>query len=130
VPAAATLVQLREAFGHWGIPRCVRVDNGWPWGSTGELPTDLAMWLIGLGVEVICDHPHEKWALGRVGMIQPPRRSPMARTTSNDEFKIAAAKLVREQGYNMSGDKNVTTATPARPASRQPAQQETPHPIG
>jgi hypothetical protein len=66
MPAAATSAQLREAFGHWGIPRCVRVDNGWPWGSTGELPTDLALWLIGLGVEVIWNPPRCPQAHGVV----------------------------------------------------------------
>jgi hypothetical protein len=35
----------------------VRVDNGAPWGSKGDLPTDLALWLIGLGVEVIWNPP-------------------------------------------------------------------------
>jgi hypothetical protein len=35
----------------------VRVDNGAPWGSVGDLPTDLALWLIGLGVEVIWNPP-------------------------------------------------------------------------
>jgi hypothetical protein len=29
------------------------VDNGFPWGSAGDLPTELALWLIGLGVEMI-----------------------------------------------------------------------------
>jgi hypothetical protein len=31
----------------------VRVDNGVPWGSKGDWPTDLALWLIGLGVTMI-----------------------------------------------------------------------------
>jgi transposase InsO family protein len=35
----------------------VRVDNGAPWGSAGDLPTDLALWLFGLGVEVIWNPP-------------------------------------------------------------------------
>jgi Mu transposase-like protein len=39
------------------MPRRVRVDNGAPWGSKGDLPTDLALWLIGLGVEVIWNPP-------------------------------------------------------------------------
>lgn len=30
----------------------MRVDNGTPWGSKGDLPTDLALWLVGLGVAV------------------------------------------------------------------------------
>lgn len=33
------------------------MDNGYPWGSTGDLPTDLALWLIGLGVAVHWNRP-------------------------------------------------------------------------
>jgi hypothetical protein len=43
---------LRRAFADWGRPERFRVDNGVPWGSWGDLPTDLALWLIGLGVGV------------------------------------------------------------------------------
>ncbi len=35
----------------------VRVDNGTPWGSAGDLPTELALWLFGLGVEVTWNPP-------------------------------------------------------------------------
>jgi len=35
----------------------VRVDNGKPWGSTGDWPTVLALWLIGLGIEVVWNPP-------------------------------------------------------------------------
>lgn len=57
MPAAFTQGQLRAAFTRWGVPRAVRVDNGTPWGSAGDLPTELALWLIGLGVEVIGNPP-------------------------------------------------------------------------
>lgn len=33
------------------------MDNGVPWGSKGDLPTDLALWLIGLGVAVDWNPP-------------------------------------------------------------------------
>ena len=49
--------QLRRAFARWGLPRRIRVDNGAPWGSTGDFPTALALWLIGLGVEVHWNAP-------------------------------------------------------------------------
>ena len=49
--------QLRQAFTRWGRPERLRVDNGAPWGSTGDLPTDLALWLIGLGVAVDWNPP-------------------------------------------------------------------------
>jgi hypothetical protein len=41
---------LRQAFSRWGLPGRFRVDNGVPWGSKGDWPTELALWLIGLGV--------------------------------------------------------------------------------
>ena len=44
---------LRLIFSRWGRPQSFRVDNGCPWGSKGDWPTDLALWLIGLGVDVI-----------------------------------------------------------------------------
>jgi transposase InsO family protein len=44
---------LRLVFSQWGMPRNFRVDNGAPWGSKGDWPTDLALWLIGLGIDMI-----------------------------------------------------------------------------
>ena len=49
---------MRRAFARWGRPGTVRVDNGGPWGSAGDLPPDLALWLIGLGVTVHWNDPH------------------------------------------------------------------------
>jgi hypothetical protein len=47
----------RRIFGRWGRPDRVRVDNGYPWGGTRDLPSELALWLIGLGVEPIWNPP-------------------------------------------------------------------------
>lgn len=33
------------------------MDNGHPWGSKGDWPTDLALWLIGLDVEMLWNPP-------------------------------------------------------------------------
>jgi hypothetical protein len=44
--------QIRLAFVRWGMPCRFRVDNGFPWGSRGDFPTELALWLIGLGVRM------------------------------------------------------------------------------
>ena len=41
VPASETLETLRHAFERWGLPGRIRVDNGYPWVSTGDLPTEL-----------------------------------------------------------------------------------------
>jgi hypothetical protein len=49
--------ELRQCFQRWGRPLSVRVDNGSPWGSWGDLPTPFALWLIGLSVGVIWNPP-------------------------------------------------------------------------
>jgi hypothetical protein len=48
---------LRDAFGEWGLPDRMRLDNGHPWGSWNDLPRALALWLIGLGVGMIWNDP-------------------------------------------------------------------------
>lgn len=57
VPAGRVQEELRRGFQRWGRPGSVRVDNGSPWGSWGDLPTPLALWLAGLGVGVIRNPP-------------------------------------------------------------------------
>jgi len=59
VGALAVQAELRQAFRRWGRPQCVRVDNGAPWGSTGDLPTPLALWLLGLQLKVIWNPPRQ-----------------------------------------------------------------------
>ncbi|MGO9464949.1 MAG: hypothetical protein ACLQIB_08130 [Isosphaeraceae bacterium] len=49
--------ELRNCFKRWGRPASVRVDNGNPWGSCGDLPTPVALWLIGLGIGGIWNPP-------------------------------------------------------------------------
>jgi transposase InsO family protein len=56
-PPEATRTEVRRAFGRWGRPERFRVDNGVPWGSSGDLPTDLSLWLIGLGIGMIWNPP-------------------------------------------------------------------------
>jgi hypothetical protein len=51
VPLGRVQASFRAAFGRWGLPRVIQVDNGSPWGG-GDLPTPLALWLEGLGVSV------------------------------------------------------------------------------
>jgi transposase InsO family protein len=50
VPLAAVQRALRQQFRRWGLPACLRVDNGLPWGSGHDLPTVFALWVVGLGV--------------------------------------------------------------------------------
>jgi hypothetical protein len=39
------------------MPLRFRVDNGTPWGSSSDLPPELALWLIGLGIEMLWNRP-------------------------------------------------------------------------
>ncbi len=59
VAARSVQEALRRAFARWGLPKRIRVDNGTPWGATGGLPTALALWLVGLGIEVIWNPPRQ-----------------------------------------------------------------------
>jgi transposase InsO family protein len=62
----ATLMEIRRAFGCWGRPGGLRVDNGSPWGLKSGLPPDLALWLIGLGVGLSWIPPRPPQSNGKV----------------------------------------------------------------
>ena len=47
----------RRVFTRWGRPARLQVDNGLPWGCKGGLPSPLAMWLVGLGIDVRWSRP-------------------------------------------------------------------------
>jgi hypothetical protein len=69
-PVGQVRQALRGALGRWGLPGLLRVDNGQPWGSKGEQPTDLALWLIGLGVDLWWNAPRRPWENGVVERSQ------------------------------------------------------------
>ena len=48
----------------------MRVDNGTPWGSSGDLPPDLALWLLGLEVTTYWNSPHRPQENGVVERSQ------------------------------------------------------------
>jgi hypothetical protein len=57
VPRRETQRYLRRQFRRWGRPQAVRVDNGPPWGNWNDLPVALALWLMGLGIQVYWNDP-------------------------------------------------------------------------
>ena len=75
VKPAQVQAALRQVFQRWGLPQRLRVDNGLPWGSRHDLPSDLSLWLIGLGVEMIWNrpaHPQENGIVERNhGTLKP-----------------------------------------------------------
>jgi hypothetical protein len=61
---------LRALFARWGRPQRLRIDNGMPWGSRGDLPTDLACWLAGLGVGLLINPPRRPQRNGVIERFQ------------------------------------------------------------
>jgi hypothetical protein len=61
---------LRQYFRRWGLPLAVRFDNGTPWGNWNDLPVALALWLIGLGVQVYWNDPCRPQQNGKIERSQ------------------------------------------------------------
>ena len=60
VDRRAVQAVLRDWFTRWGLPGQIRIDNGAPWGSWSDLPPDLALWLLGLGIALLWNRPRHK----------------------------------------------------------------------
>ena len=78
------------AFAAWGMPARLRVDNGSPWGSTGELPTELALWLIGLGVAMHWNSPRRPQENGVVERSQGTSQRWCEPWTCDEPAELAA----------------------------------------
>jgi hypothetical protein len=70
VPTRAVQETLRSIFACWGLPGALRVDNGKPWGSARDLPPVLALWLLGLGMQVLWNPPRQPQKNGVVERSQ------------------------------------------------------------
>jgi transposase InsO family protein len=57
---------LETAFGRYGLPEAMLMDNGSPWGNTWDQPwTPLTVWLCDLGIEVIHSRPFHPQTAGK-----------------------------------------------------------------
>ena len=60
VPPDEVRAALREMFVHYGMPKGLRMDNGIPWGASGnDLPSVLALWQAGLGLNLTFNPPRQ-----------------------------------------------------------------------
>ncbi len=66
---------MRKCFARWGRPLSLQFDNGNPWGSWGDLPTLLALWLVGLGMGVTWNPPRRPQDNGVVERSQDLARN-------------------------------------------------------
>jgi hypothetical protein len=52
----------RGWFARWGLPDARRLDNGFPRGAFSDLPPALALWRLGLGLDLVWNPPGHKQA--------------------------------------------------------------------
>ncbi|QEH38390.1 Integrase core domain protein [Aquisphaera giovannonii] len=94
----------------------VRVDNGSPWGSAGDLPTELALWLFGLGVEVIWNPPRRPQDNGVIERSQGTGKRWAETATCADaaelQRRIDEMDRIQREVYPCIGGKSRTEAFP------------------
>ena len=63
---------VNKCFSRWGLPKKIKVDNGYPFVSPGNkrVPTIAKLWWIGLGINVIQNHPRCPQQNGIVECLQ------------------------------------------------------------
>jgi len=96
--------QLRRAFARWGRPAALRVDNGQPWAQPREdLPTELALWLAGLGVAVHYNPPRQPYRNGVVersqGVSKAWAEPQTCRSPGELQARLAAMDEVQRAAY-------------------------------
>lgn len=63
---AGVQTALTTAFRRYGLPDCLLVDNGSPWGSDAAHPwTPLTVWIVRVGVRVSHSRPYHPQTLGK-----------------------------------------------------------------
>ena len=94
---------VRQAFSRWGRPCGLRVDNGSPWGSWSDLPTDFALWLIGLGIDMIWNPPAKPQDNGTVERSQGTGKrwaEPKSCSTPEElQIRLAAMDQIQREEY-------------------------------
>jgi hypothetical protein len=116
--------ELRGCFKHWGRPASVRVDNGNPWGSCGDLPTPLALWLIGLGIGVIWNPPRRPQDNGVVERSQGVARNWAEPDRCNDlatlQLRLNEEDRVQRESYPYHSSRSRLEAYPGLRHSERP----------
>jgi hypothetical protein len=107
------------------------VDNGTPWGSAGDLPTDLALWLIGLGPEVAWNPPRRPQDNGVIERSQGTGKRwaepPRCRDVEDLQRRIDEMDRIQRERYPSAGCRSRMESFPALAHSGRPytPEQET-----
>jgi transposase InsO family protein len=118
--------QLRRAFARWGRPATIRVDNGGPWGSAGDWPPDLALWLIGLGITVHWNDPYRPQQNGIVERSQGTGRRwaepGQCATVAELQRRLHQADVIQREAYPSIDGQSRAAAFPGLRHSGRPYQ--------
>jgi hypothetical protein len=116
--------ELRLSFGRWGRPASVQFDNGNPWGSWGDLPTPLSLWLIGLGLIVIWIPPRRPQKNGVVersqGVAKNWAEPDRCRNVAEFQQRLDAEDQVQRECYPYAGFGSRMEAYPGLAHSGRP----------
>ena len=91
-------------FEIWGLPQRIQVDNGVPWGNNGhDLPSVLALWWWGLGIEVKWIPPRKPHRNGVVersqGVLQQWAEPERWESFEEGVERLAWAVRMQREGY-------------------------------
>jgi hypothetical protein len=113
----------RQVFARWGLPERLQADNGLPWGCNGGLPSPLARWLVGLGIDV-------RWSRPRVpqdnGVVERSMRTGKAwanpgkcRTPAEVQARLDEADRIQREEYPASAGRARLAVWPELAHSRR-----------
>ena len=115
---------LRQAFAAWGRPARLRVDNGPPWGAANDLPPDLALWAIGLGIEVHWNRPRRCQENGKVershGVLAGWAEPATCASAAELQARLAEAGRLQREVYPAIRGRSRVAAHPALRAGGGP----------
>lgn len=98
---AEAKAMMEKAFYRWGLPRRIKIDNGYPFVNIRslDLPSLLVLWWIGLGIEVTFNRPATPQQNGTVEGLQniSNRWVNPALYSSAAELQLAMDEVVRRQ---------------------------------
>lgn len=104
---------MQQSFEQWGLPHHIRVDNGKPFGDPQRCSIpELALWLIGLGIEVIWNRPRTPKDNAKVERMQATtsRWTEVEQCYSCSELqaKLDKAAVIQREHYQLrrSGQKS------------------------
>lgn len=98
------------------MPARIRVDNGAPWSTCKDLPTALALWWVGLGIEPIFNHRHcpkENTFVERCnGLIDPWGEPSQCADFAAWQQKLAWVEQMQRETYPAKEGKSRLAAYP------------------